>query len=121
MLAAASSIFRAADPAGAARGWRARKVRRMAETILVVDDDPDISRFVEVNLRSAGYDVAVAGRRSAGPRAGRGAPAGPGPARRDDAAARRVRGRPAAARDPHTSASSIMLTAKAFSSDKVMG
>jgi DNA-binding response OmpR family regulator len=30
------------------------------ETILVVDDDPDIARFVEVNLRSAGYDVAVA-------------------------------------------------------------
>jgi two-component system, OmpR family, response regulator len=33
----------------------------MPETILVVDDDPDIARFVEVNLRSAGYDVAVAG------------------------------------------------------------
>ena len=32
----------------------------MAETVLVVDDDPDIARFVEVNLRSAGYDVAVA-------------------------------------------------------------
>ncbi|MGH2649723.1 MAG: response regulator, partial [Actinomycetota bacterium] len=32
----------------------------MPETILVVDDDPDIARFVEVNLRSAGYDVAVA-------------------------------------------------------------
>lgn len=33
----------------------------MAETVLVVDDDPDVARFVEVNLRSAGYDVAVAG------------------------------------------------------------
>ena len=33
----------------------------MSETILVVDDDPDIARFVEVNLRSAGYDVSVAG------------------------------------------------------------
>jgi len=32
----------------------------MPETILVVDDDPDIARFVEVNLRSAGYDVSVA-------------------------------------------------------------
>ena len=32
----------------------------MAEMILVVDDDPDIARFVEVNLRSAGYDVVVA-------------------------------------------------------------
>ena len=35
----------------------------MAETILVVDDDPDIARFVEVNLRSAGYDVARGRRR----------------------------------------------------------
>ena len=26
----------------------------MPETILVVDDDPDVARFVEVNLRSAG-------------------------------------------------------------------
>ena len=32
----------------------------MAETILVVDDDPDVARFVEVNLRSAGYEVTVA-------------------------------------------------------------
>src|SRR5437763_847993 len=32
----------------------------MPETILVVDDDPDIARFVEVNLRSVGYDVLVA-------------------------------------------------------------
>ena len=33
----------------------------MAEAVLVVDDDPDVARFVEVNLRSAGYDVTVAG------------------------------------------------------------
>ena len=32
----------------------------MPEMILVVDDDPDIARFVEVNLRSAGFDVVVA-------------------------------------------------------------
>jgi diguanylate cyclase (GGDEF)-like protein len=32
----------------------------VAEMILVVDDDPDIARFVEVNLRSAGFDVSVA-------------------------------------------------------------
>lgn len=32
----------------------------MAEKILVVDDDPDIARFIEVNLTSAGYEVAVA-------------------------------------------------------------
>ena len=32
----------------------------MAESVLVVDDDPDVARFVEVNLRSAGYEVSVA-------------------------------------------------------------
>jgi diguanylate cyclase (GGDEF)-like protein len=32
----------------------------VAEMILVVDDDPDIARFVEVNLRSVGFDVTVA-------------------------------------------------------------
>ena len=32
----------------------------MAEHVLVVDDDPDVARFVEVNLRSAGYNVSVA-------------------------------------------------------------
>src|SRR3990172_2904321 len=32
----------------------------MPERILVVHNDPDIARFVEVNLRSAGYDVSVA-------------------------------------------------------------
>jgi DNA-binding response OmpR family regulator len=35
----------------------------MPETILVVDDDPDIARFVEVNLRSA----VTARRRSSAP------------------------------------------------------
>ena len=33
----------------------------MLETILVVDDDPDVARFVEINLRFVGYDVLVAG------------------------------------------------------------
>src|SRR2546429_9485138 len=32
----------------------------MAEAVLVVDDDPDVARLVEVNLRSAGYEVSVA-------------------------------------------------------------
>jgi diguanylate cyclase (GGDEF)-like protein len=32
----------------------------VAESILVVDDDPDITRFIELNLRGAGYEVAVA-------------------------------------------------------------
>src|SRR5688500_5061055 len=68
----------------------------MPETILVVDDDADIARFVEVNLRSAGYEVSVA----------------------TDGfeVAQRLR------RNPQTAnASIIMLTAKALSTDKVLG
>jgi diguanylate cyclase (GGDEF)-like protein len=30
------------------------------ETVLVVDDDPDIARFIEVNLRTHGFDVHLA-------------------------------------------------------------
>jgi diguanylate cyclase (GGDEF)-like protein len=94
----------------------------MAESILVVDDDPDVARFVEVNLRSAGYDVNVA-------------------SNGEEALERAVELRPDLVlldvmmpkldgfevaqrlrRDPRTSASSIiMLTAKALSSDKVLG
>src|SRR5437899_8805177 len=94
----------------------------MAETVLVVDDDPDVARFVEVNLRSAGYDVAVA-------------------SNGEEALERAVELRPDLVlldvmmpkldgfevaqrlrRDPRTSSSSIiMLTAKALSSDKVLG
>ena len=44
----------------------------MAETILVVDDDPDIARFVEVNLRTRrlrrGRRRATGRRRSSGRR-----------------------------------------------------
>jgi diguanylate cyclase (GGDEF)-like protein len=32
----------------------------VADRVLVVDDDPDIARFVEVNLRSEGFEVDVA-------------------------------------------------------------
>jgi diguanylate cyclase (GGDEF)-like protein len=32
----------------------------MAERVLVVDDDPDISRFIEVNLRTHGFEVHLA-------------------------------------------------------------
>ena len=94
----------------------------MAETVLVVDDDPDVARFVEVNLRSAGYEVTVASNGEEGLEKA--------VALRPDLVlldvmmpkldgfevAQRLR------RDPRTSSSSIiMLTAKALSSDKVLG
>ena len=94
----------------------------MSETILVVDDDPDIARFVEVNLRSVGYDVLVAGDgEEALKRADENRP--------DlvllDVMMPRVDGFEVAQRlrrNPRTANTSIiMLTAKALSSDKVLG
>jgi diguanylate cyclase (GGDEF)-like protein len=94
----------------------------MPETILVVDDDPDIARFVEVNLRSAGYDVSVA---SDGEEALEKAST----LRPDlvllDVMMPRIDGFEVAQRlrrNPQTSNTSIiMLTAKALSTDKVLG
>ncbi len=94
----------------------------MPETILVVDDDPDIARFVEVNLRSAGYDVAVA---ADGEEALEKAQA----LRPDlvllDVMMPRIDGFEVAQRlrkTPQTANTSIiMLTAKALSADKVTG
>ena len=34
--------------------------KSQGETVLVVDDDPDIARFIEVNLRTHGFDVHLA-------------------------------------------------------------
>jgi diguanylate cyclase (GGDEF)-like protein len=94
----------------------------MAESVLVVDDDPDVARFVEVNLRSAGYDVTVA---SDGEEAlERAVELRPDlvlldvmmPKLDGFEVAQRLR------RDARTSSTSIiMLTAKALSSDKVLG
>jgi diguanylate cyclase (GGDEF)-like protein len=94
----------------------------MPETILVVDDDPDIARFVEVNLRSAGYDVAVAGD-------GEEALEKAAEIRPDlvllDVMMPRIDGFEVATRlrkNPQTANTSIiMLTAKALSADKVTG
>jgi diguanylate cyclase (GGDEF)-like protein len=94
----------------------------MPETILVVDDDPDIARFVEVNLRSAGYDVSVA---SDGEEALEKAAT----LRPDlvllDVMMPRIDGFEVAQRlrrNPQTANTSIiMLTAKALSTDKVLG
>jgi diguanylate cyclase (GGDEF)-like protein len=94
----------------------------MPETILVVDDDADIARFVEVNLRSAGYEVSVA---TDGEEALERAQA----LRPDlvllDVMMPRIDGFEVAQRlrrNPQTAnASIIMLTAKALSTDKVLG
>jgi diguanylate cyclase (GGDEF)-like protein len=94
----------------------------MPESILVVDDDPDIARFVEVNLRSVGYDVVVAGD---GEEALRKAEE----MRPDlvllDVMMPRIDGFEVAQRlrrNPRTASTNIiMLTAKALSSDKVLG
>ena len=94
----------------------------MPEAILVVDDDPDIARFVEVNLRSAGYDVAVAGD-------GEEALEKASELRPDlvllDVMMPRIDGFEVAQRlrkNPRTTNTSIiMLTAKALSADKVTG
>jgi len=94
----------------------------MTQSILVVDDDPDIARFIEVNLRSAGYEVSVA---TDGEEAlDRAAELRPDlvlldvmmPRIDGFEVAQRLR------RNPHTANSSIiMLTAKVLSSDKVLG
>jgi diguanylate cyclase (GGDEF)-like protein len=92
------------------------------ETILVVDDDADIARFVEVNLRSVGYDVVVASD-------GEEALAKADDMRPDlvllDVMMPRIDGFEVAQRlrrNPRTANTSIiMLTAKALSSDKVLG
>src|SRR5712691_3787528 len=94
----------------------------MAESVLVVDDDPDVARFVEVNLRSAGYEVTVASNGEEG--FDKAVELRPDlvlldvmmPKLDGFEVAQRLR------RDPRTASSSIiMLTAKALSSDKVLG
>jgi diguanylate cyclase (GGDEF)-like protein len=94
----------------------------MPESILVVDDDPDIARFVEVNLRSAGYEVDVAAD-------GEEALEKANDMRPDlvllDVMMPRIDGFEVAQRlrrNPQTQNTSIiMLTAKALSTDKVLG
>ena len=94
----------------------------MPETILVVDDEPDIAQFVAMNLRSVGYDVLLA---SDGEEAlNRTEEVHPDlvvldvmmPKVDGFEVAQRIR------RNPRTANTSIvMLTAAALSSDKVLG
>ena len=59
------------------------------DVILVVDDDEDIARFVEFNLRLHGFDVIHASDGQEALERDRAAAAGPGRGRPDDAADRR--------------------------------
>jgi diguanylate cyclase (GGDEF)-like protein len=94
----------------------------VTEVILVVDDDPDVARFIEVNLRAAGYEVHLASD-------GKGALEAAIDIRPDlillDVMMPKLDGFEVAQRlrrDGRTSSTSvIMLTAKALSADKVLG
>jgi diguanylate cyclase (GGDEF)-like protein len=94
----------------------------MADTVLVVDDDPDIARFIEVNLRTHGFDVHMASD-------GVEALERSGELRPDlvlvDVMMPRMDGFQVVDRlrsDPRTANTSIiMLTAKALTADKVLG
>jgi diguanylate cyclase (GGDEF)-like protein len=104
-----------------------KPIRRAANTvnegtILVVDDDPDIARFVEINMRLEGFDVRIA-------RDGEEALTSVAEALPDLVlldvmmpridgveVCRRLRADPATAHLPV-----IMLTAKSLSADKVVG
>jgi len=96
--------------------------REEAASILVVDDDPDVARFLEACLRAAGYVVSLASN-------GEEALERALELRPDlvllDVMMPKVHGFEVAERlrrDPRTAMSSIiMLSAKALSSDKVLG
>src|SRR4029453_3726433 len=121
-----------ADPRRDRRGEPGRRIDRgsrsdrrdalMSESILVVDAEPDIARFVGVNPRAAGYDVSVAGD-------GEEALERASELRPDlvllDVMMPRLDGFEVAQRlrkNPQTANTSIiMLTAKALSADKVTG
>ena len=79
------TVFALALPAVPAPGRDARVTA--AQRVLVVDDEPQILRALQTNLRGAGYEVRDGGDRRGGARGSRGASAGrrdprPRPARR---------------------------------------
>jgi diguanylate cyclase (GGDEF)-like protein len=94
----------------------------VTERILVVDDDPDIARFIEVNLRTQGYEVDIA---SDGVEALERAAAQRPDLALVDVMMPRMDGFEVVERlraNPRTSNMSIiLLTAKALTADKVMG
>jgi diguanylate cyclase (GGDEF)-like protein len=94
----------------------------MVERILVVDDDPDIARFIEVNLRTQGYEVDMA---ADGVEALERAAAKRPDLALIDVMMPRMDGFEVVERlraNPRTSNMSIiLLTAKALTADKVLG
>ena len=92
-------------PVPRALGPAARRARARP-LVLIVDDDDRLREFVRVNLEMEGYMVREAGERRGGAGGARRGVAGPDPARRDDAAGRRLgdaaagAGAPRRRRDP---------------------
>ena len=89
--------------------------------ILIVDDEPEMVRGLEDNLRFEGYQTVTAGdgRTRAGPGAVGGAR--PDPARRHDAGDERLGRLPRAARQRGLDMPVIMLTARGEEVDRVLG
>ena len=90
---------RARSPLAGRRGADGESCRRAATTsaaqgaggamgkrILIADDEPNIVVSLEFLMQQQGYEVRVVERRRGGAARGRRVRAGPGPARRDDAA-----------------------------------
>ena len=71
---------------------------RTPPRILIVDDNPTNVKILATRLAAEGYEIVTAADGEEGLAVARAAGAGPHPARRDDAEARRLRGVPAAAR-----------------------
>ena len=68
----------------------ARRASTAGPLVLIVDDDERVREYVRVNLEAEGYEVREAGSAEEGLDGARGGVARPDPARRDDAAGRRL-------------------------------
>ena len=94
----------------------------MPDTILVVEDDPDIARFIEISLDSVGYEVIVVGSGEEALQVAKGIRLDLVlldlmlPRMDGFEVAKQLRHNPATA-----STSIVMVTAKAKSSDKIVG
>ena len=78
---------------------RGRGLSRVAEGVLIVEDDAPVRRMLERSLGAEGFEVRSAADGGSGPGDGRGVGTRPRRARRDDAGTERDRRLPAAARE----------------------